>query len=560
MIYDLNRIYDDVTKGRDVEVPDGVNYESITLHKVVVGGAPDDPDDRKDYPGCVLVNVPKFKVHSITLFTNVIKNLGIGLYPMQSNGSGEHKWDYSVPHTSVPGMKGGIPHQVWVPEIDLDTGLPKRDDTGKYVVKKTGGIDATMIDIIKAVSHQGIFMLHVVDAVEAINVLHTGPGKKEPEGMVFAGLDPVATDLLCARYMFSNVPLEETLKVELDDGHEGRFPQKVPIPTVEGKNIVSRTGYDCPLSRDKSIKRAEARGLGNRKYYVVGRDRLTDSPLVSLEGHLGRADDGRFSDLITETLYYDAAKMPWDMQRTAFAYMESIDSLTDSSLKKEFLEAFDEDSDGIVSYDDFGKKGIWGPLLYQGGIRVSMVGTEEYGYIHSPFYSVANRLKCYDARWNPDGHDVMKEWSVWSTCLIAYQMSQVDDETHDPFFSGLQWGKGKWPSFELAFHMHLGISLYGSQYPAKLGFPSLYGSAFRYADLTQNEARYVGKINNQPDPEAINNYVTKVAEGNEKPLDFTFYVPADFATVGGTKVPNVEATTDPAKILTASFSGGKVTW
>ena len=186
-------------------------------------------------------------------------------------------------------MKGAIPHQVWVSEIDPETCLPRRDQAGKYLVRKTGGITATMIDIIKAVKSQDIFMIHVVDGVEAINQDHQGKvlGIKEPEGMVFAGLDPVATDLLCARYMFSNVPMKEALETGLEDGNGGRFPQRVPIPSVQGKNIVTRMGYDCPLSRDICFANAEKRGLGVRKYYVVGKDAVTDHPLVSLARAFG---------------------------------------------------------------------------------------------------------------------------------------------------------------------------------------------------------------------------------------------------------------------------------
>jgi hypothetical protein len=105
----------------------------------------------------------------------------------------------------------------------------------------------------------------------------------------------------------------------------------------------------------------------------------------------------------------------------------------------------------------------------------------------------------------------------------------------------------------------LGSTLYGSQYPIKFGFPSLYGSAFHYADLTQNEGRYVGKINNQPNPEAINTYLAGIREG-KTPLDFTLYVPAKFGSMPAPKIPNVVVTNDPAKILTASFAGGKETW
>jgi hypothetical protein len=223
MVYDLNRLADDPSKGREVEVPGGINYQTITLHKAIIGGAPDDAADLEAYPGCILINVPKFKVHAITLFTNIIKNLGIGLYPMQHTSSGGHEWDYSVPPKKIPGMKGGIPHEVYHPDIDISTGLPKRDASGNYIVKKTGGITATMIDIIQAVKNQNIFMMHVVDGIEMINVDHMGSLLTQalPEGMVFAGIDPVAADLLCARYMFSNVPIKDALETGMDDGDGG---------------------------------------------------------------------------------------------------------------------------------------------------------------------------------------------------------------------------------------------------------------------------------------------------------------------------------------------------
>jgi len=66
-------------------------------------------------------------------------------------------------------MKSGIPHQVWISEIDHNTGVPKQNQDGSYIVKKTGGITATMIDIIRAVIDQDIFMVHVVDGIEVIN-------------------------------------------------------------------------------------------------------------------------------------------------------------------------------------------------------------------------------------------------------------------------------------------------------------------------------------------------------------------------------------------------------
>ena len=562
MVYDLNRIFDDSTRGREVEVPEGLNFKRITLHKAVVGGCPRDPQDVKAYPGCILVNVPKFKVHAITLFTNVIKNLGIGLYPMQSAKEGGFKWDYSVPRSAIPGMKGRIPHHVWVAEVEPESGIPKRDEAGKYLVRKTGGINATMIDIIQAVKSQGIFMIHIVDGIEAINLDHQGvlPGIKEPEGMVFAGLDPVATDLLCARYMFSNVPMKEALEVDLEDGTGSRFPQKVPLPTVEGNNIITRMGYDCPLSRDQSFVSAEKSGLGVRRYYVVGKDSVTDRPIVSIQGHLGTVSDGTFFDLVTKTLFFDVFKIPWDLQRTAFHYFSAADKISGSSIRKEFGEAFDEDGDGIVPYEHFGKKGYMDSLLYSGGDFVSERGANPLGYYKGIFIQRTKTLKLAEPLWNIYGHQIFKEVLYGAACFMAYKMSEMGMEAPDPFAPNLTWGKGKWPSLKLAWFIYLGVNLYGMQFPFKMGFPSLYGAAFRYADLTQNGGRHAGMVRNQPDPEALSRYAAGVNGKTVSPLNFMVYLPAGYESVGGVKVPNVEVTADPAKIFTATFSDRKEVW
>lgn len=562
LVYDLNRIYDDESKGLEVKVPDGVNFKSITLHKAVVGGAREYPEDLKTNPGCILVNVPKLKVHAIALFTNVIKNLGIGLYPMQYAKEGGCKWDYSIPHKPVTGIKGGIPHQVWVPEMDPETGFPKRDKAGKYIVKKTGGITGTMIDIIKAVNNQDIFMIHIVDGIESINVDHQGLGLgvKVPEGIVFAGLDPVATDLVSARYMFSNVPLKEALEVDLEDGTGGHFPQAVPIPTLEGNNIISKMSFDCPLSRDVCFERAEKRGVGQRSYYVAGSEATSGAPLVSVQGHLGRISDGTFSDLVTKTLYFDIFKFPWDMQKTAFNYMEASDILGGTSFKEEFLKAFDEDGDGVVTYEEFGKKGVHGVFLHLGGDMISMLGSERLGYLKGRFNTFAKIVKGSDPIMNAEGHDAIKELSYGMACSAAFQVSQLEMEFPDFFQTGLICGKGKWPSFQLARFLHMGVALYGQGFPYKVQFPSLYASAMLYADLTQNGGEYAGNVWSQPETEAIERYIERVTKGEIKPLDFMFYVPVGYGSLFGRTIPNVKVTDDPAEILTASFAGGKEVW
>jgi len=307
LVYDLNRIADDRTKGREVPVAHGVNFQTITLHKVIVGGDPNDLQDRKDYPGCVLINVPKLKVHDSALLTNAIKNLGIGLYPMQVNigeEPGKVKWKYAFPHKPCPGIKSGLPHGIWVAEVDEDTLMPRRGKDGQYMVTRTGGMSATMADVIEAVKDQDIFMLHVVDAIETTNGSNgITDAKKVPEGYVFASTDPVAVDLLCARYLFTTVPMDEAKRLQKEKNLPTTFLQRVPIPRSDGNNIITEQGFDSPIMRYSTFQYFQERGLGQQDYYVVGRDVLQAGDLTSMEGYLGRVEEGVFSEMLPTFLF-----------------------------------------------------------------------------------------------------------------------------------------------------------------------------------------------------------------------------------------------------------------
>ena len=318
MVYDLNRICDDVSKGRDISVPGGENFDSLILHKAIVGGDPADPKDREHYPGCVLVNLPRLKVHAQALFTNVIKNLGIGLYPMQVTRSGGCAWEYATPQRKIPGMKGAIPHQVWVPEMDPVTCLPRRTENG-YVVRKTGGLTGTMLDIIAAVANQDIFMVHIVDAIEGINRDHQGQGVgiREPEGLVVAGLDPVAADLFLRSLHVQQCGNERGRKRRVSTmGWAGASPKPFRFPDMIATVIATEKGYDCPLRRDHCFERAERRGLRKTFYHVVGHDAITGHSLASFRGRLGYTNGNVFEEIVTKALYSDTYKMPWDLQQT----------------------------------------------------------------------------------------------------------------------------------------------------------------------------------------------------------------------------------------------------
>ena len=564
MVYDLNRLCDNKSKPREVPVPDGANFKEITLHKAIVGGDPGSPEDIKDYPGCVLINVPKLKMHAIDLLTNAIKNLGIGLYPMEvahHDDPESTQWKYAFPFKSYPGMKTEIPHSVWVAKADDETGLPIRDENGNYIVTKTAGMSGTQADVIKATENQGVLMLHVVDAIEPTNIDHTGGarGVKVPEGYVLASLDPVALDLVCARYCFKMVPMLEARRLQKEQNLSTDFIQKVPIPKSDGQNIVTEDGFDSPLFRYNLFKYAEDRGLGQQSYYIVGWDSVAGAPLASLEGHLGRVEDGRFSELITPNFYFNPATLLWDLQRTVLGYLEANDSLTGSSYYQEVLDAFDEDGDGVIDYDEHDKNGFWTPLLRLGAdaMRQMAVGTD--GLLRTQFLYGAMQVKYGDGNWNAQGHDFMKAFRLVFTSAIAFMMSQVETESQDPFFPNVTWGKGKWPSLQLAIYVSAGSAIYGPGFPMAVDLMSLYGLAFQYADRVLNRAGYTGGTGAESDPAALSNYIKAVSEGCA-PLDFMLYVPQGYGKIGGNDVPNVEETTAPEKILTVHFDGGREVW
>jgi hypothetical protein len=561
MVYDLNRICDDQSKGREIPVPDAENFKSLILHKVIIGGDPSIPGDRDLYPGSILINLPKLKIHAQALFTNAIKNLGIGLYPMEVSRSNDCVWEYGTPpRMKIPGMKGAIPHQVWIPELDPVTSIPIKNPDGTYRVTKTGGLTGTMLDIIDAVSHQDIFMMHIVDAVEAINRDHTGIGLgvKESEGLAVAGLDPVATDLFCARYIFSNVGLKASEDAGVEDGAGGRFPQAVPIPRLNEKAITASWGYDCPLSRDTCFARAEKRGLGRRSYYVIGHDDLTNQPLASFHGRLGIIEGNDFKEIVTKALYADSHKMPWDMQRTFFAYLDAVDQLQGTSLKRCFLDTYDEDGNGIVTYEEYGKKGLYGTSMFWGGLRSSLrAADDESETLRASYALMSTSLRCSNPEWNPEGHHINREQIYGAVCGVAQLMSFAPEEQEDPFVPGLLWGKGKWPSFTLAYDRYLKQNIFGYRYPAKVGMACLYGQAFAYADYKQNDRKLIGTVRGILNTKGPQLYVEAVGQGKMKPFDFTFFVPPD---VGGTELPNVQVTLDPGRVFTALFEGGSIQW
>jgi len=142
----------------------------------------------------------------------------------------------------------------------------------------------------------------------------------------------------------------------------------------------------------------------------------------------------------------------------------------------------------------------------------------------------------------------------------AFDMSRSIEGGEDPFIPGMKWGKGMWPSWQLATYIQLTNGIYGSQSPEAINSQSLYGAAFQYADKTRNGGAYTGSTDQATSsPVSIKNYFKAVSEG-ANPLDFTLYVPAGYGSLEAHRIPNVEETDDPGKVFTAHFGGGAEVW
>jgi hypothetical protein len=564
MVYDLNKIQDERSKGRTLTVPEGANFQEITLHKVIVGGDPRNQDDRREYPGCVLVNVPKLKIHFQDLITNAIKNLGIGLYPTAcavSESKSDTSWKYACPSTEIPNYKGRLPHMPWVLKIDEATNLPVKDEKGEYLATKTAGMPGTQSDVIRTVQSQNIFMLHVVDAIEMINHSHNPDGKavRIPEGYAWSSLDCVALDLHCARYCFKTVPMQEALRLKEENGWPTEFVHHVPVARNDGTNIVTEEGLDSPLFRYNLYRYAEGRGVGQQKYYVVGRDSLTKTPLASLGGHLGRIDNGQFHELMTTTFYYNLGCQLWDIQKTVLSYARAHDELTGSSLYQEFMDSFDENHDGIIDYNENGRKGYWSGVFSSCGYAMHVQLTAAYGVLKGKFCET-NVMKATHQNWNPQGHDFAREYWLEQVAEAAFALSQSEAVSADPLVPGMTFGQGRWPSWQTAAYMLTTGFIYGSNSPANFNLQSLYGTAFQYADKSLAQGAYTGSIDQMTsDPGSLSKYFEAVSNGGQT-LDFTLYVPEGFGSLDSVKIPNVAETENPGKIFTAHFNQGLEVW
>ena len=558
LVYDLNKVNE--TNGREIPVAGGINFKAITMHKVVVGGNPKDPQDLRDWPGCVLVNLPKLKIHILELFTGALKNIGVGLYPIEANASreqGKYDWKYAEPNLKMPLGKQRLPHERWSAVIDEDTCLPITDKKGNIIWKETGGMEATIADSIQAVKGQNIMTIHVMDAIEVTNIHHCAPpAVRVPEGYVFASVDPVAIDECASRYLFTMVPLTAAEDIRQKNNLTSDVIQKVPMPVLAGQNIVTGEGYDSSFSRYHALQHCEDRGLGQRKFYVVGQDLWQGGNLASFKRHLGHSIGGAFTELNTNTMYYTPNKPLWDLQKTLFTYLELNDKLTGSDYKSQVLKAFDQNGDGVIDYLERGRGSMAPMMVYERSLQ-NQKNIDAVAALKIKFLTSALRVKLTNQNWNSGGYSLGGQGNLEQALSRAMEMSHAREEKPDPMFPTRTWGNGKWPSLQYALYLQQFSDIYGRGFPERFDMErSLYGHAFNCAVIKSKKIQYSSSPGNRRE-DMIKKYHAAVATGEDL-LPFTLYLPRGLGSYNKVLMPNVVETDDPDLILTARFSNNEV--
>ncbi|BBF43757.1 hypothetical protein lbkm_2445 [Lachnospiraceae bacterium KM106-2] len=538
MVYDLNDV-NSSNRGRTIRIPNGGNFKTITMHKAVIGG---DTSEKDDYPGCILINIPILKMHFMDLITNAIKNLGIGLYP----GFCEDQEKRTNKYAHHNNFKSKLPHSRWIMDLDEKTFLPRTDENGNYIREQTLGFSGTQCDIINGLKDQGIFILHICDAINIVNISHMPDGKciPIPEGLIFSSLDPLALDYCCARYCFNQLSMRDGTILKEKNEWPTEFVQKTPLPYLKGNAILTKTGYDSPLFRYPLYDYAAEHGIGQKKYYVRGSDTITNAPFVSVNGHLGRIENHFFVDYLTNTMYYNPGSLLHDLQLMVLSYAKCNDALTGTSLYDEFMERYDENHDGIIDYDEKGYGIDNAKLSYLSYLKTSDFSKPEL--LKSDFMEHRYELKYSYKDWNSESIDFMRGEQMIAITNLAYNLSKSDTLCTDLFISNMNYGQGQWPSWQTASYLYCTNSLYGSHLISQINLDSIYGLAFSYADITANHSYYTNNSN------PIDRYFKDVTSAGNR-LPFTLYVPDGWSELEGNPIPNVVETSNKAKIFTVTF-------
>jgi len=606
-LYNLNRVNEgNVANGRArlVDVPDHGyrDYEKLWIHKVLVG------DGTPEYPGAIIINAAKLKIHPLGNVTLCLKNM-FGVTPQWAGADNDIStpdYLYSIPapypgqaareHAGLPPCnKGGIPHDPHYGPLDanLVPVLRKGRKRGrKYELYFEGpegtrngpnnchGIEGIIWDTYIALKNLGIYTLNVIDGIIGANSWHEASGPVglvvEPtlEGLMIASEDPVAIGKFCYRYLFKKVPLDQARALKQGSGFKTTFLDIALIPKLVNGNLETYTDFDETTQIPEfDLRHAVAAeiGLGNLTYHVKGQDVMGGGKLVSVEGHFGKIKAKTFQDIITPYRYITI--MPaYSMQKSTLAYMKAGDELTKTAVGyhvplvetyptcEACINAWDYDRDGVIDTlsmaPNNASRGWLGALVHS--TRVVWLKEQDYmdGILKGIFRVIVHMTRSLNPSWNADGHYWLDSFSVNNATLVGIQMASTPAPPgglEDPFF-GNKWGSWTdhdgtahmcWPSPHYALWVSNMSSLFGPDIAdGTISEESAYGMAWQYA-VKKTEASY----------KSIAEYFGALKEGATL-LPFVFHLPPEYVLLdahGAPLIPHTAVGSSPGQMFKAIF-------
>ena len=127
------------------------------------------------------------------------------------------------------------------------------------------------------------------------------------------------------------------------------------------------------------------------------------------------------------------------------------------------MDAFDENDDSIIDYDEKGRSGCETAQFSMLAYALNLQFADEFGALKDNFIESLFFIKYSNPDWNAHGHDFTREKVLLFKAARAFEMSKSEVATSDLFIPGMSWGKGIWPSWQTVTYMIFTDFIYGSQ-------------------------------------------------------------------------------------------------
>ena len=136
------------------------------------------------------------------------------------------------------------------------------------------------------------------------------------------------------------------------------------------------------------------------------------------------------------------------------------------------MDGFDENHDGIIDYDENGRKGFWTPGF---SIQAHAIDMQVDRRIRGAQRAFLPECKFFPSeiliKTGTRKGTILPMNTPWGISLLWHIHCQgLKPYTDDFFIPGMRWGQGMWPSWQQAFRIVLSNCVYGGISPIRSRF------------------------------------------------------------------------------------------